>query len=1093
MIAMRIKASEQLNGVPDAINCVAESYLPVYSGASWSYELTANPAWAFADLLRRRGQEVVLPDSRLDLVGIKAWADACDAPAPNGPGNRWGFNAVMEGGSIFNALRTVASHGRATPTMKDGKFSIVRDVQQNVPVQHITPRNSSNYTGSKLFLDIPEALRVRFINAARGFVEDEVIVYDDGQNEFNTEKFETIELFGCTDKNQAWREGRYHLAVMKLRPEEHIVEMDIEALRCTVGDLVLLNHDVILIGLGAGRIRSRSVTQAGLVQSFVLDGPVAMTASVSYGLRVRRSNGETVVHRIAEVPTNTNTDEVVLTTPAAAATAGEAGDLFMFGTLGDEAAPMIIKRIEAQRDLSARLVLVDAQSGVYTADTGLIPDFDDNITVEVPVSQKAPPSVTFALRSDETALLVLADGTLQDRLVVTINPVAASDVRAMAFDVQFKESVSASWVLAGRILEDDRELPITGVVQGRSYDVRVRSVSASGISSAWTTLTNHTIVGKTTRPTDVETLIATVDPQLGLTLSWPRVADLDVSYYDLRRGTNWPTGTKIAEVKGTSFAVGVLPIGTYNYRIRAVDTIGLTSINDTGVTVAITQPAAPVVSFALADDQVVLSWAQPDPQQRITDFEVAFGPSYGSATVLGRTKSTVFRATADFIGERTFWVTAVDVAGNRSAGASVVVNITALGAPIGLVASITGPDILLSWAAPGGSLSVAEYEIRYGASYAAGERITRVTADSFRFKADFAGARTFWVAGIDKAGNTGQAAAATLSITAPGGVTPSQQIVDNNVLLRWTAPTSQLPIANYQIRKGATYSTAEIIGSIDGLFSTVFESSAGTFIYWVTPVDTAGNPGAPTSIAATVSSPPDYDLLYDQFSTFSGTNVGFVADGTASAAPINNSETYEQHFTSRGWATPQAQVDAGFPYWIQPTLNSGYYEEEIDYGAALPGTRIVVTLTYQTVIGTVTVTPTISVKLNAGDAWTNYPGVYEVFASNFRYFKIRIDIESVSGDGFIDIAGLNLRLDVKLKTDSGSGTANSADTTGTTVLFNKSFIDINSITVTPKGTTARLAIYDFTDVPNPTSFKVLLFDTSGNRVSGDFSWNAKGV
>ena len=50
-----------------------------------------------------------------------------------------------------------------------------------------------------------------------------------------------------------------------------------------------------------------------------------------------------------------------------------------------------------------------------------------------------------------------------------------------------------------------------------------------------------------------------------------------------------------------------------------------------------------------------------------------------------------------------------------------------------------------------------------------------------------------------------------------------------------------------------------------------------------------------------------------------------------------------------------------------------------------------------------------------------------------------------------------------------------------------------AINVTPSGTTARIAIYDFVDAPNPTSFKVLLFDTSGNRVSGDFSWQARGT
>jgi hypothetical protein len=60
------------------------------------------------------------------------------------------------------------------------------------------------------------------------------------------------------------------------------------------------------------------------------------------------------------------------------------------------------------------------------------------------------------------------------------------------------------------------------------------------------------------------------------------------------------------------------------------------------------------------------------------------------------------------------------------------------------------------------------------------------------------------------------------------------------------------------------------------------------------------------------------------------------------------------------------------------------------------------------------------------------------------------------------------------------------------VNFSASFTSVASITVTPKGTTARIAIYDFAGGVNPTNFKVLLFDTAGTRVTGDVSWAARG-
>ena len=106
--------------------------------------------------------------------------------------------------------------------------------------------------------------------------------------------------------------------------------------------------------------------------------------------------------------------------------------------------------------------------------------------------------------------------------------------------------------------------------------------------------------------------------------------------------------------------------------------------------------------------------------------------------------------------------------------------------------------------------------------------------------------------------------------------------------------------------------------------------------------------------------------------------------------------------------------------------------------------------------------------------------------------KYELGFSSTGNDDLLKMTALNLRLETKQIGDSGQGTASASDTGGTTVTFNISFVDVESITVTPSGTTARIGIYDFTDVPNPTAFKVLLYDTSGNRVSGGFSWQARG-
>lgn len=88
---------------------------------------------------------------------------------------------------------------------------------------------------------------------------------------------------------------------------------------------------------------------------------------------------------------------------------------------------------------------------------------------------------------------------------------------------------------------------------------------------------------------------------------------------------------------------------------------------------------------------------------------------------------------------------------------------------------------------------------------------------------------------------------------------------------------------------------------------------------------------------------------------------------------------------------------------------------------------------------------------------------------------------------------LEARLDVRLETDEGTVSALASDGTGTTVTFNKAFKDISSITVSVLDTVEKKVIFDFTDVPNPTTFKVLVFDTAGARVNATVHWIARGV
>jgi hypothetical protein len=282
-----------------------------------------------------------------------------------------------------------------------------------------------------------------------------------------------------------------------------------------------------------------------------------------------------------------------------------------------------------------------------------------------------------------------------------------------------------------------------------------------------------------------------------------------------------------------------------------------------------------------------------------------------------------------------------------------------------------------------------------------------------------------------------------------------------------------------------------VIGTKSGQFTSLFETQAGTYTYWDTPIDTAGNRGTPASVAATVSQPPDYVLQGDFDSAFAGTlSNALLADGVVTL-PVNTTETWTQHFVNNSWTTPQAQISAGYPVFIEPSSSSGYYEEVIDYGSTLAASKITVAPTYQTVAGTPGVAVTISTSAD-GSSYSSPVTGTELFATAFRYAKIRFTVTSSGGDDIVTLTALNVRLDVKLKTEVARMTCNSGDSGGTTYTFAQAFLDVTTIDVTAFGTTSITAVVDFTDAPNPTDCKVLLFNDAGTRVTADASITIKG-
>jgi sulfur carrier protein ThiS len=514
---------------------------------------------------------------------------------------------------------------------------------------------------------------------------------------------------------------------------------------------------------------------------------------------------------------------------------------------------------------------------------------------------------------------------------------------------------------------------------------------------------------------------------------------------------------------------------TYKIRMRYVSRNGRvgnwTSYSNHTV-VGKTNPPSQVTEFSVSSDkssgQLLLSW-HPNLEPDTTTYEVrtqdtGWGIGDANRVFYGdNTKAFVKYATN---GSATFYIRAVDSSGNYSLTSSVisfvpnvVPNITDILYSYSDTA-LTSATVTLNWLdVTTSQFDIAFYELTYNGT-------TRtVKANSITLPADWVGNRTFTIKTVDVHGNKSSGYSEAIAKVAPNPPTDVRaQVVDNTVMLYWTLPLrTSLPIDHVLIKKGSVYDSAVVLGDKKGEFTTINESIGGNFTYWLVAVDTEGVQSTPSSVTTLVSEPPDFVFHGEFNSAFTGVKSSATFDGTVLALPVNTTETFEQHFTTRSWSNPQDQVNAGYPIFIQPSGGTGYYEEVFDFGQPLASSRVSLNYKGAAVAGSPTVVTKISLSLD-NSTYVDYNGVTDVFGLNFRYVKIRITATSVPANvGLFEVSNLTVRLDAKLKNDAGSNYVSEADPLGTVVNFNKEFIDVQSITLSPASLEPVMAVYNFKD------------------------------
>ena len=1259
LVAMRVDAA-QFNNIPDRSylvrgikikipsNATVDSttgrlvYNGIWNGVFGAAKWCSDPAWILWDILvsSRYGFGDHIKEAQLDKWAFYSASQYCSAMVPSGIGQntepRFSCNVnIQTAEDAYKLINDLCSVFRAMPYWGAGALTISQDKSgvdpsflftlANVTEDGFSYSNSSQKTR-------PNVAVVSYLDISTRSTAYEVVEDQESMDKYGVISTQ-IEAFACTSRGQANRIGKWLLYTEQYENEVVTFTTSIDA------GVIVRPGQIISISdpLRAGSRRGGRVSSATNAVVTV-DDATGLTLSGSPTLSVILPDQTVETKSVTNIVDN----NIVVSSPFTIAP--NPNSVWLYQTNDLLASTWKVIGVSEEDGYRYQVVALSHNPSKYA----YIENGDQLQTFDTSNLNLIPEPPTNLLFQEA---LYKYQSQVRAKVLASWKPVVGINT----YEIHWRKD-SSNWTISQQPSCDFEILDITPGV----FEFKIYSINAALKPSTSPLTGSITALGKTAPPAGVVNLTYAVDPNLGVTLNWTDVVDLDLDTYEIRRGVSWGSSDYVTQTKSTSLKIGYLDNGTYTYLVKAIDTSQVYSTNAASVAVTVTGPNVATITQAVINGtDLVLGWSQPaittygiayyrvtygntyatsteltrsnatslaipiasipwigsrtfyvapvDSVGKFTDppastsvvisgapapsittasasgntatlswlaaagtlqtaaYEIRQGATFITATVIASIASTTYTFRASWTGSQTFWVVARDAIGNYGTGASAVITVNAAGAPTTFSSSFAGQNVVFSWSATKGTLDTNRYLLKRGASWGAGTEIATIYSTAYTLKASWGGPELFWLAAIDVNGAEGTPGSLTVTVAAPFTPVLSQQVIDNNVLLRWNDSTNNLPIVYYELSKGSTYETSTLIGAKQGGFTTVFETTSGTYTYWLVGVDSAGNKGTPGSVTAQVNQPPDYVLKLNQNSTFysatstsssiSGTTltiggtvtgkftVGQIIVGTGvagdttitalgtgtggagtytvsisqtvSATAINSStvvttanmvplgsgllasvdtaETWQSHFTTRGWTSPQDQINAGYSYFLMPSTLTASYEESYDYGTVLAGTKVSATLTTSVVAGSTTVTPTLSVRKLITDPWTNYPSLSEVYATSFRYFKVRYDLSSVGNNDLQLFTALNVRLDSKIRSDSGSNTANSADVGGTTVTFNVAFVDVESISVTPLTTSAVIAVYDFVDAPNPTSFKVLLFNTSGTRVSGIFSWSARGV
>lgn len=476
LIAVRVRATYQLNGTLDQLNAQFAREMPVYDAVNgWQTGTGRNPASAYLAVLQGAENPYPADDTAINFDEIAEWYEYCVDKGLK-------FDFVQdEGASLAELLSAICAAGRATPRHDGQRWGVVVDRPDLPVIEHVNDRNADQFSWSRPYLDPPDGFRVTFFDETNDYQIAERIVPWPG---FVGEPVltEEIALPGKTDPDEIWRESRRRMYELIHRPVTYSAMTSMRSRVATRGDKVMASFNEIEETHLSVRVRS---VDGSLV---VLDDIVDVGTDLGVRFKVPSNDedipDQSVVRTIADVVEASSA--IRLTGDGEVP---QVGQVIHVGPISNESTAMRVLGIEGADDFNSRMIMV--------ADAPIIDDLTD---AEIPPAWNGRVGAEFGALAGppaEPSFTRIASGPrgwfddTEDTLFVRVREGVGSIAPVTRFEIEHRLSGTSSWTTE-TVSAAARSIASENYSLGDDVEIRARAFNATD-SGDFTDIVNFTI------------------------------------------------------------------------------------------------------------------------------------------------------------------------------------------------------------------------------------------------------------------------------------------------------------------------------------------------------------------------------------------------------------------------------------------------------------------------------------------------------------------------------------------------------------------------------------------------------------------------